>query len=85
VDNSVPILGAVFTDLGNNYNDLYNETLQHGMNDRTRTDYWWHNIRIAKFWEEHCPEYLTRSEREKYQHKTFKIQESSYMVSTGKT
>jgi hypothetical protein len=57
VDNSVPILGADFTDLGENYNNLYNETLQHDMNDRTRKDYRRRNIRIAKFWEEHCPEY----------------------------
>jgi hypothetical protein len=56
-DNSVPILGAGFNDLGSNYNDLYNETLQHDMNDRTRKDYRRRNIRLAKYWEENCPEY----------------------------
>ena len=49
VDNSVPIMGAEFTDLGENYNDLYNETLQHDLNHRTRKDYRRRNIRIAKF------------------------------------
>jgi hypothetical protein len=57
VDNSVPLLGADLTDLGDNYNELYNETLQHDMNDRTRKDYRRRNIRIAEFWEEHCPDY----------------------------
>ena len=56
-DNTVPILGAGFNDLGSNYNDLFNETLQHDMNDRTRKDYRRRNIRVAKYWEEHCPEY----------------------------
>jgi hypothetical protein len=56
-DNSVPVLGAEFNDLGENYSNLYNETLQHDMNDRTRKDYRRRLIRIAKYWEEHCPEY----------------------------
>jgi hypothetical protein len=64
VDNSVPILGADFTDLGDNYNDLYNETLQHDMNDKTRKYYGRRNIRIAKFWEEHCPEYYSVGTRD---------------------
>jgi hypothetical protein len=38
VVNSVPIMGAKFTDLGNNYNDLYNEMLQHDMKDIIRKD-----------------------------------------------
>jgi hypothetical protein len=57
VDNSVPIMGAEFTDLGDNYNDLYNETLQHDMKDITRKDYRRRNIKVPKFWGEHCPEY----------------------------
>ena len=57
VDNSVPIIGAEFTDLGDNYNDLYNETLQHDMKDVTRRDYRRRNIKIAKFWEAQCQEY----------------------------
>ena len=56
VDNSVPLLGADLTDLGDNYNELYNETLQHDMNDRTRKDYRRRNIRIAEFWEAYCPD-----------------------------
>jgi hypothetical protein len=51
----VPILGAGFNDLGTNYNDLYNKTLQHDMNHRTQKDYWCRNIHVAKYWEEHCP------------------------------
>jgi hypothetical protein len=52
------------------------------MNNRTRKDYWQHNIHIAEFWEEHCPEYSSGlwSEHEMYWHETFKIQESSSMV-----
>jgi hypothetical protein len=50
-------MGAEFTSLGENYNDLSNETLQHDMNDRTRKHDRRRNIRIAKFWEEYCPEY----------------------------
>jgi hypothetical protein len=64
VDNLVPILGATFTDLGANYNDLYNETLQQDMNDRTQKYYWRRNIRVATFWEEHCPEYFLVSTRD---------------------
>jgi hypothetical protein len=56
-NNSVPILGAGLNDLGANYNDLYNKTLQHNMNDRTRKDYRYCNICVAKYWDEHCPEY----------------------------
>ena len=56
-DNSVPVLGAEFTDLGENYSHLYNETLQHDMNHRTRKDYRRRLIRIVKYWEMHCPEY----------------------------
>jgi hypothetical protein len=57
VDNLVPIMGAEFTDLGYNYNDLFNETLQHDMKDLTRKDYRQRNIKVTKFWGEHCPEY----------------------------
>ena len=57
VDNSVPIMGAEFTDMGDNYNDLYNGTLQHDMKDITQKDYQQRNIKVAKFWGEHCPEY----------------------------
>jgi hypothetical protein len=46
VDNLVPIMG-----------DKYNETLQHDMKDITRKDYRQRNIKVAKFWGEHCPEY----------------------------
>jgi hypothetical protein len=33
VDNLVSTMGAKFTDLGNNYNNLYNEMLQHAVKD----------------------------------------------------
>jgi hypothetical protein len=72
VDNSVPIMGAKFTDLGKSYNDLYNETLQHDRNDIIRKYYLRRNIRIAKFCEEHRPEFY-RVGRRDVSHKTFKI------------
>jgi hypothetical protein len=56
VDNSVPIMGAQFTDLSDNNNDLYKETHQHDMKDVAQKDYWRCNIKVAKFWGEHCPE-----------------------------
>jgi hypothetical protein len=57
MENSVPIMAAKFTDLGNNCDNLYNETLQHDMKDITWKDYWQCNIKVAKLWGEHCPEY----------------------------
>jgi hypothetical protein len=39
MENSVPIMAAKFTDLGNNCDNLYNETLQHDMKDITWKDY----------------------------------------------
>jgi hypothetical protein len=84
-DNSVPIMDAKFTDLGDNYNDLYNETLQHDMKDITRKEYQRRNIKVAKFWGEHCPEYYPGSEHEMYRQKTFKIRKSSSMAATRKT
>jgi hypothetical protein len=84
VNNLVPIMGAEFTDLGDNYKDLYNETLQHDMKDITRKDYWPRNIKVAKSGES-IVQSTTQSEHEMYWQKTFKIRESSSIVTTRKT
>ena len=84
MDNSVPIMGAEFTDLGDNYNDLYNETLQHDMKDipgKIIGDATSKSQNSGKS----IVQSTTRSEHEMYRQKTFKVRESSSMAGTRKT
>ena len=57
-DDTTPILGADVQNLGENFDENYNKTLDLGLDNLTRKDYRRRLKRIICYWEEHCPEYF---------------------------
>ena len=57
-DDETPLLGASITNLGDAYEQNYNETIRMALDDKTRRDYRRRIVCICKYWEEHLPEYF---------------------------
>ena len=59
VNDDAPIIGGDANELGNKYEAEYEDTISKNMEDNTRKVYCRRTVRIAKYWEEHCPVYYS--------------------------
>ena len=55
-NDAVAILGENL-DMGDDFQQNYNESLKHGLSDKNRRDYRCRIVRVCKYWKDHCPEY----------------------------
>ena len=59
VNDDAPIIGEDANELGDKYEAEYQDTISKNMEDNTRKDYRRRIVRIAKYWEKHCPVYYS--------------------------
>ena len=62
VNDDTPIIGEdaiISNELGDTYEDEYQNTVSKNMGNNTRKYYCRHIVRIANYWEDHCPVYYS--------------------------
>ena len=63
-NDDVAILGEHLNDIGDDFQQNYNEVKKHAMSDKNRKDYRCRIMRVCKYWKEHCPDYYAIGVRE---------------------
>ena len=56
-NDAVAILGENLEDIGDDFQQNYNEAKKHEMGDKNRRDYRCRIIRVCKYWKKNCPDY----------------------------
>ena len=56
-NDAVAILGENLEDIGDDFQQNYNEAKKHEMGDKNRRDYRCQIIRVCKYWKKNCPDY----------------------------